>query len=138
MVIMVVLHVVSKVKIWHFLPRGSIHIYPYVNNVIFRTSQECINWANEATPENPIMGIRGSTMFSVLMPNFIKGMGIDRMHAVDGGVIKKLLSLMYDTKYNAEPFSLYVVKDIINSKLTSIKPPKFVHRMIRSIDELFH
>lgn len=38
------------------------------------------------------------------MPNFIKGMGIDRMHAVDGDVIKKLLSLMFDPKYNAEPF----------------------------------
>lgn len=60
------------------------------------------------------------------------------IHAVDGGVIKKLLSLMFDPKYNAEHFLLYVVKDIINSRLTSIKPLKFVDRMIRSVDELIH
>jgi len=32
----------------------------------------------------------------------------------------------------------YAVKDIINSRLTSIKPPKFVHRTIQSVNELLH
>jgi len=54
-----------------------------------------------------------------------------------GGVIKKLLSLMFDLKHSAKPFSLHAVKDIINSRLTSIKPPKFMHR-VRSVDELLH
>lgn len=119
-------------------PRGSIHVYPYINNIITRTLEECVNWANEATPNNPVMGVKGPTVLSIMMPNYVEGMGIDRMHAVDGGVIKKLLNLMFHSKYSAEPFSLYAVKDIINNRLTSIKPPQFIHRKIRSIDELLH
>lgn len=36
---------------------------------------------------------------------------------VDGGIVKKLTSLIFNPKYNAEPFSLYVrlhVEDIID------------------------
>jgi len=37
------------------------------------------------------MGIKNPTVLSILMP-FVEGIEIDRMHAVDGGIIKKLLS----------------------------------------------
>lgn len=72
------------------------------------------------------------------MPDFVRGMGIDRMHAVDGGVMKKILTLYFDSTYSMYPFSLIRFIDIINLRLRSIKPPKFVHRMPRDVEELIH
>lgn len=72
------------------------------------------------------------------MPNFIRGMAIDRMHGVDGGVVKKLLTLLFDVKYAKCNFSLYAAITVINARLTSIKPPKFIHRMPRTIEDLLH
>ncbi|XP_026830127.1 uncharacterized protein LOC113563129 [Ooceraea biroi] len=60
------------------------------------------------------------------------------MHCVDGGVIKKILTLLTDAKYKNNVISLYAVIDEINSRLTAIKPPKFIHRMPRSIVDLIH
>ena len=53
------------------LPKGSIHVYPYENNVILRTLTDCINWTNEATPDNLIIGVKGLTVLSILMFNSI-------------------------------------------------------------------
>ncbi|KAK0160280.1 hypothetical protein PV328_007708 [Microctonus aethiopoides] len=36
------------------------------------------------------MGVKGHCALSKLMPNFIRGMAIDRMHSVDGGVLVHL------------------------------------------------
>lgn len=42
------------------------------------------------------MSIKGHTAFSKLMPDFIERIGIDRMHCVDGGVVKKILLLWFE------------------------------------------
>lgn len=84
------------------------------------------------------MGVKGHTVISKIMPDFINGMAIDRMHCIDGGVMKKLMTLFFDQKYSDTPFSLYAVIDIINRRLISIKPPKFIHRMPRSVIDLMH
>lgn len=82
------------------------------------------------------MGVKGYSAFSKIMPDFIKGMAIDHMHCVDGGVIKKILTLLTDAKYKSNVFSLYAVIDEINSRLTAIKPPKFIHHIPRTIVDL--
>lgn len=119
-------------------PKGSVHIYRYENELKLRSSQECVEYADTASPDNPIMGIKGHTAFSKLMPDFIEGIGIDRMHCVDGGVVKKMLLLWFDVKYVTFPFSLHAVNDIVNRRLMIIKPPKFVHRMPRCVQDLIH
>ena len=60
------------------------------------------------------------------------------MHAVDGASVKRVLNLLFDVKYRAQLFSLYAFIDVINSKLMSIKSPKFEHRMPLSIVDLVH
>lgn len=72
------------------------------------------------------------------MPDFVKGMGIDRMHALDGGVMKKILTLCCHSMYSGYPFSSIRHIHTINSRLKSIKPPKFVHRMPRDVADLIH
>lgn len=82
--------------------------------------------------------MKGYTALSQIMPDFIDGMAIDRMHSVDGGVAKKLFRLFFDHEYRNFPFSMFHVIDIINSRLEAIKPPKFVHRMPRTVHDLIH
>jgi len=72
------------------------------------------------------------------MPDFIGGTGIDVMHKVYGGVVKKLLHLWFDASHGAQAFSLRHVLESVNRRLTSVKPPKWVHRMPRTVSELCH
>lgn len=117
-------------------PRRHVWIYPYTEVIQYRTLEDSVGHADEATPDNPTKGVKGPTALSNSMPDFIKGMAIDRMHGVDGGVIKKLLTLLFDPAYANYNFSLNHVIDVINARLTSLKPPKFTHRMPRSVQEL--
>ncbi|XP_026828515.1 uncharacterized protein LOC113562671 [Ooceraea biroi] len=121
------------------IPRGSVHVYRYENELQLRSLNESIEYTNRASPDNPVMGIKGHTAFSKIMPDFIEGVAIDRiMHCVDGGVVKKMLLLWFDIKFRLFPFSLYAVIDVVNRKLMAIKPPKYVHRMPRCIQDLLH
>ena len=117
---------------------GKVHVYPYTDELTLRTTQESIAHANRATPNNPVFGVKGPTMFSRLMPDFIRGMGIDRMHGGDGGVLKRMMSLFFDVEFRNAPFSLYNVIDVINNRLATIKPPHFIHRMPRTVLDLCH
>lgn len=119
-------------------PRSALHVYPYVENFEERTSALCIEYANEARRGVPVFGVKGHTALSRLMPDFIRGMCLDRMHAVDGGVMKKLLTLWCSPAYSTYPFSLTRQIAVINTRLMSIKPLKFVHRMPRSVEDLVH
>ncbi|XP_074100574.1 uncharacterized protein LOC141528425 [Cotesia typhae] len=119
-------------------PRSHLQVYPYSNTFQLRTSRICKDLARQATPANPQLGIKGPTSLAKLMPDFMSGMCIDRMHAVDGGVIKKILNLVFNISYRNEPFSLYANKDTINNRLQLIKPPKFIHRLPRTTDDLIH
>ncbi|CAG5090584.1 Protein of unknown function [Cotesia congregata] len=119
-------------------PRSYLQVYPYSNTFQLRSSRICEDLARQATPDNPQFGIKGPTSLAKLMPDFMSGMCIDRMHAVDGGVIKKILNLVFNISYRNEPFSLYTHKDTINNRLQLIKPPKFIHRMPRTTDDLIH
>ena len=120
-------------------PNGHVHVYPYENELELRTSEESIRYSELVAEHNkPVMGVKGPTALSKLMPDFIRGIAIDRMHGVEGGVVKKMLTLLFSIEHRAQPFSLYGFIDIINNRLNSIKPPKFVHRMPRSIVDLVH
>lgn len=118
--------------------RSHLRVYPYCDNLRLKTSEECERLALQATPDSPQFGIRGSTALSKLMPDFMNRMCIDRMHAVDSGVIKKILTLVLNISYRHEPFSLYESTEMINNRLKVIKPPKFVHRMPKSTNDLIH
>lgn len=128
----------SKGETLHLPTGGNVHVYPYSKAFDLRTLITCNLHAHSGTIENPQMGVKGPTILSLLMPDFIKGMAIDRMHGVDGGVVKKILSLLFDTKFRTYGFSLINAVNIINTKLTQIKPPKFVHRMPRTVNDLIH
>ncbi|KAK0077664.1 hypothetical protein PV326_009897 [Microctonus aethiopoides] len=80
-------------------PRNYVHVCLYENDIQLRISENTIAYADEATLNESVMGVKGYCALSKLVPDFIKGMAIDRMHGVDGGVAKKLLTLLFDVKY---------------------------------------
>lgn len=86
---------------------GHVHVYLRCNELQPRTVENCIEYANRATIDIPYMGVKGGSALSKLMPDYIRGMAIDRMHGVDAGVVKKTLILLFDAKYNNCPFSLH-------------------------------
>ncbi|XP_033217303.1 uncharacterized protein LOC117173044 isoform X1 [Belonocnema kinseyi] len=79
-------------------PRGSVRVYPYVENPRMRTTEECITYGDNATSDNPVMGIKGPNAFSRIMPDFMREIGIDKMHSVDGGIVKKIINALVSLK----------------------------------------
>ena len=88
-------------------PQGHVHAFPYENKLTLRTSQDSQTFAYRTAGNEPVMGVKGPTVRSQLMPDFILGMGLVRMHSVDGGVMKKVLNLFFVVEHRAQPFSLY-------------------------------
>lgn len=119
-------------------PRSHIQVCPYTDQFELRTSRRCEELALHATPHNPQFGVKGYTALSKLMPDFLGAMCIDRMHAVDAGVIKKLLTLFFHVSHSNDRFSLNGRINDINSRLLMIKPPKFIHRIPRTTNDLIH
>lgn len=66
---------------------------------------------------------------------FTPGMAIDSMHALYQGVGKKLMFLWFDSSLSSSPFSLRPMIQEIDKLVSNIKPPKFVHRMLTSVEE---
>lgn len=123
----------------HETAAGHTRIFRYSNELPLRTSDDHETFGIEALESNQaVMGVKGPTLLSKLMPDVMKGSAIDKMHCVDSGCIKKLFSLLFDIEHRHEPFSLFDVIGLIDARLCSIKPPKFVHRMPRSVSELLH
>ena len=60
-----------------------VQAFPYRNDIVLRTSKNTETFAYTATEDNPVMGVKGHSAFSKLMPDFIQGMALDRMHGVE-------------------------------------------------------
>lgn len=118
---------------------GTSRVYPYNRYPEMRTSSETLENANQALQDkHPVNGVKGPCALSKLMPDFIQGTAIDYMHCVFSGVIKKLLHFWFNPSFSGDPFSLYALSGVIDSRLICIKPPKFVHRMPRTVSDLCH
>ena len=120
------------------IPKDTVHVYRYENMLQLRSSDECIEYANRANPDNSVMDIKDHTAFSKFMLDFIEGIEIDRIYCVDGGIVKKILLLWFDVKYRICPFSLHAISDVVNKRLIAIKPPKYVYRMSCCVQDLLH
>lgn len=126
---------------YHINRRSHCRVFPYVRNIEERTSEETIALGRRVVreqPENGIMGVRGLSALHLFMPDFLAGTGIDEMHKIYGGTVKKLLYLWFDSSYSGQPFSLRMIVPSIDERLKSIRPPKSVHRMPRTVTELCH
>ncbi|KAK0157255.1 hypothetical protein PV327_011302, partial [Microctonus hyperodae] len=123
--------------------KRTIRVYRYTRQYKMRSLAETIVYANEALSKkvgsqmekssHAEKKVKGHSIFDKFMPDYISGTAIDPTHAIYEGVVKKLIHLWVHSSFSDYTFSLRPVIHVIDSNLLQIKPPKFIHRMPRSI-----
>ncbi|XP_046408556.1 uncharacterized protein LOC124173087 [Ischnura elegans] len=72
--------------------RKKSFVYKNSVNLTLRTHKESLNHCEEAErTQKPVFGFKGRNAISRICPDFIRGMGIDTMHSVFGGVYLNLV-----------------------------------------------
>lgn len=103
-----------------------------------RTHKKMIATIRQTLTQNKeIDGIKGLTpMVGFHHFDLSKGFTIDYMHAVLLGLTKNCMEHWFDSRNNSEPF--YITpqqKRLINSRISSIKPCRFINRKIIFLDQ---
>ena len=77
-----------------------------------------------------------SCLISVPGFSLVHGVSIDYMHCVLLGVCRQLLKLWFVSKHHKELWYIGKQTTVIDSRLSSIKPPREVNRTPRSLDTI--
>ena len=111
-------------------------VYPY-RKFKMRSDEETLVHAKRANEiKKPVFGVKGSSALSLFVYKPIRSTGIDIMHlGFSGFSAHQMISLCFNSKFSDEPYSLYHVINIVDSQLTSFRPPSFVQRKFRSIKD---
>lgn len=111
-------------------------VYPYKNINHIRTSEETTTLAKQAHRTGlPMIGVKGPTCLSQFAYDYIRTTVVDAMHCIFLGVTKKVISLLFDSKYRDSDYSLCRYTDLVNTRMCSIHPPSSVERLPRKISE---
>ncbi|XP_057177999.1 uncharacterized protein LOC130546654 [Triplophysa rosa] len=101
-----------------------------------RTDTDHFRHAMLATPEKPIMGVKGpSPLMELETFNMITGFVPDYQHCVCLGVTKQITSLWLDSKHHKEEWYLGSKVSDIDKALLAISPPVEVTRAPRSVKD---
>lgn len=126
--------------------KGHTHVYPFNKNMPScghgpsRTHDKTLEQAKEAEKlkaENStvtVHGVKGYSWF-MFVPGFdiIHSIGIDYMHCVLLGVVKMLTNLWFDKSHTKERWSISSRVSEVDRRLSRIKPPNCISRVVRSI-----
>lgn len=121
--------------------RKSCHVYRYQWPVQKRTVERMRAQGRQALAGRVrqanfhVNGVRGPTSLRLILPDFVRGSAIDFMHLIMG-VVRKFTELLFDSAYYNDGFSLRQVIHVVDAMLQKIKPPRFVHRLPRSLEDI--
>lgn len=76
-----------------------------------------------------------SPLIAISKFNVIDGFPIDYMHNIALGVANQLLELWFDSKHHGKEFYIGLRIKRVNERLLKIKPPEFIGRKPRSLNE---
>lgn len=117
---------------------GNIRVFPYqVDNPLGPERKTVVSDAYEADNTGKVVnGIKGPSFF-MFCPNFdpVKNVGIDTMHLLFLGTVRLLLKLWFNVSSSTQIFSLYKEVDIVDNRLSNIKPSHFITRTPRNISD---
>ena len=121
--------------------KGVSHIYPFIFDGPTepkRTHNNTIHFAEIATENmKSEMGIKGPCWFSQCESyDVIKSNCVDYMHCVLLGVMKRLISIWFYKEFSNDQSSFYDKIDEVNLRLLKLKPPYFIRRAPRSLNDL--
>ena len=115
----------------------NVHIYPFTDNIQFRTTQESMKFAEQAVSiKKDVFGVKGPTGLSKIVYNYIETTAIDGMHCVYVGVTKKLGWIWFDSENHNCAFSITQFLSVVNKRISAITPPNFVQRLPRTVSDL--
>ena len=114
----------------------NVQTYPITESITLRTTEQSKLYAVEASEKGkPVYRIKGPTVLSLIMKNYIETSIIDSMHCVYQGMMKKLLTLWFSPEHCHHPSSLLPFISDINKIMRKITPPSLATRMPRKVSE---
>jgi hypothetical protein len=122
--------------------KGNVHIFPYQDENPDgppRTSDSVKVDAHKATTtKTNTHGIKGPSFLMMTESfDYVRSTAVDYMHCALLGIERLLTNLWFLPKHAKELFSLYSYLDLVDSRLSQIKPPGTISRLPRSISEHF-
>ena len=126
--------------------KGHTHVYPYNSSTETGFSKARnkesirVNAVHAMSTGKPVNGIKETCAFSNLEHfDVVNGVGVDYMHTVCLGVMKRLLTTWFRTGNKADPYYIGHKVDEVDKRLLAICPPNAVTRTPRSVkDNLQH
>lgn len=110
--------------------------YPFKENLILRTSETTNQYSEQALQTGkPVRGVKGPTFLKLIVFDFQKATGIDSMHNLDQGLMKKLMTIWFDVDHRNHASSLLPYISIIDKQMKLLTPPAFVNRLPRKVSE---
>eukprot|EP00733_Pompholyxophrys_punicea_P001623 Pompholyxophrys_punicea_v1_NODE_878_length_1176_cov_22.534344.p1 type:complete len:274 gc:universal NODE_878_length_1176_cov_22.534344:837-16(-) len=119
-------------------------VYLNAHHVLVHPFQKCPVLRNNITDHvaeaietrQPSFGVKGSTILSQIdLPtgkyDSVEQTGVDYMHLM--GIIKRLLSLWFDSKYSRQPWYLGAYVKEIDENISNLRLPTLITRKPRSI-----
>ena len=99
-----------------------------------RTAAKQAACALEATPTNPVKGVKGMTIAD-LLPSFntVRGTVTDFMHSVCLGVVRQMVDQWFNSKHHAEDYYIGQKINLVDDRLQQISLPSEIHRSPRSL-----
>lgn len=113
---------------------NRVPVYHFSKSLDMRTSEETLKIADRVRGK-PISGVKGHSFLSRIVHDYVETTAVDVMHCVFINLGKRLLSIWFDSRYHDHPGSLRKHRALINERLVGIKPPHFVPRRPRCLDE---
>lgn len=118
---------------------NNVHFFPFKNNLDLRTSSGTKEDASTADKtKKKKNGVKGHTLLSKTVHDFIAASAIDIMHCVFGGVTKKLMHLWFNKEFHNLKFSLRKNMKTIDEYLCSICPIIGTTRKPKTLDDVSH
>ena len=110
---------------------------PYTNKgpkPHLRTEDKHFDHAMAATPDSPVMGVKGpSPLMKLSKFQMIHGFFPEYQHCVCLGVTRQLAKLWFDSKNHNKEWYLGAKSDRIDKELIAIQPPVEITRVPRSV-----
>ncbi|KAK3919910.1 Halomucin [Frankliniella fusca] len=119
--------------------RTTVHAHRHVapEDIQHRNIGEVVNAVRIAHQTGrPYLGYKGLSLLYFMMVDMLRGTSIDIMHLLFLGICKLLNRLWFDVQFQGEPYSCYQLIVVVNAKLAKIRPPSFVQRSTRTLDDL--
>ncbi|KAE8740134.1 hypothetical protein FOCC_FOCC014353 [Frankliniella occidentalis] len=122
---------------------ASVWVFPYEEEAAaLRRHNETEDFGNAVLPQREknhsahICGVKYPTFLTKMMPDMIRGMGIDDLHHAYHGVGHKLVELWTLPKYKKMPWSIQGKIAVLDERLQNIKLPNYIQCGVRTLSNL--